>query len=151
MYPLMRPHIAYVHNEPCATLARHFCDDLGRFVLKDDKGWQGTTHFATICNVSYHSTILYSAPFHFCNLFLTFSDAFRPFATFLDFTLFNTPPDCITFSGKFHQTLFTWLVHHSFGFSRYYIGPIGLALYWCFELHSIIIAVLMFLVTTTTK
>ena len=26
---MMRPHIAYAHNEPCATLARHFCDNLG--------------------------------------------------------------------------------------------------------------------------
>ena len=66
---LMRPRIAYMHNEPCATLVRHFCDDLGRFALKDDKGRQGTTHFATICDVSYHFTILYSAPFHFCDLF----------------------------------------------------------------------------------
>ena len=49
--------------------------------------------------------------------FLTFSDAFRPFATFLDFALFNTPLVCVAFSGTFHQTLFTWLVHHSFGFS----------------------------------
>ena len=54
------------------THVRHFCDDLGRFALKDDKGRQGTTHFATICNVLYHSTILYSAPFHFCDLFWLF-------------------------------------------------------------------------------
>ena len=66
---VIRPHIAYAHNEPCATLARHFCDDLGRFALKDNKGQQGTTHFVTICDVLYCSTILYSAPFHFCNLF----------------------------------------------------------------------------------
>ena len=75
--PVMRPHIAYVHNEPCATLARHFCDNLGQFTLKDDKGRQGTTCFATICDVLYHSTILYSAPFHFCDLF-------QPFLTLLD-------------------------------------------------------------------
>ena len=50
-----------------------------------------------------YSTVL---PFTFAT-FLTFSDAFRPFATFLDFTLFNTPPDCAAFSGTFHQTLFT--------------------------------------------
>ena len=49
--------------------------------------------------------------------FLTFSDTFRPFATFLDFALFNTPPFCVAFSETFHQTLFTSLVHHSFGFS----------------------------------
>ena len=66
---VMRPCIAYTHNEPCATLIRHFCDDLGRFTLKDDKGRQGTTHFTTICDVLYHSTILYSAPFHFCDIF----------------------------------------------------------------------------------
>ena len=49
--------------------------------------------------------------------FLTFSDAFRPFATFLN---------CITFSGTFHQTLFTWLVHHSFGFSGIISGQSAL-------------------------
>ena len=48
--------------------------------------------------------------------FLTFSVAFGPFVTFLDFALFNTPPDCIAFSSVFHQTLFTWLLHHSFSF-----------------------------------
>ena len=32
----------------------------------------------------------------------------------------------------------------------YYFGPIGLALYWCFVFHSIIIVVPMFLATNTT-
>ena len=31
--------------------------------------------------------------------------------------LFDTPPNCVTFSDVFHRTLFTWLVHHSFSFS----------------------------------
>ena len=136
-----------ITNQCITKHVQHLCDtfamiwdDLHSRMTKDDKRW----HFVTICNVLYHSTVL---PFTSA----TFSDTFRPFATFLDFALFNTPPVWVAFSGTFHQTLFTWLVHHSFGFSRYYIGPIGLALYWCFELHSIIIAVLMFLVTTTTK
>ena len=94
---------------------QHFCDNLGQFALKDDKRQQRTTtmwHFATICNVLCHSTILYSAPFHFFNLFCCFwtiCDIFR-------FHIFNTPPDCIAFSSVFHQTLFTWLLHHSFSF-----------------------------------
>ena len=32
---------------------------------KDNKRW----HFVTICDVSYHSTILYNTPFYFYNLF----------------------------------------------------------------------------------
>ena len=100
---LMRPHITYTHNKPCVTLVRHFCDDLGRFALKDDKGRQkGNTlrPFAMSYTILQYSTVL---PFTFA----TFSNAFRPFATFLDFALFNTPPVCIAFSGMFHQTLFT--------------------------------------------
>ena len=65
LYALMRPHIAYTHNDTCATLLR-------RFGTIRAQGRQGTTkrrHFATICDVLYHSTILYSAPFHFCDLF----------------------------------------------------------------------------------
>ena len=46
--PLMRPHITYTHNQPCVILVQHF---------------------ATICDVLYHSTILYSAPFYLYNLF----------------------------------------------------------------------------------
>ena len=38
--------MAYVHNEPCATLMQHFCDNLGQFALKDDKGRQK----ATLCD-----------------------------------------------------------------------------------------------------
>ena len=33
---VMRPHIAYMHNEPCATLIRHFCDDLRSRTTRDD-------------------------------------------------------------------------------------------------------------------
>ena len=106
----MRPHIAYTHNEPCVTLIRHFCDDLGQFTLKDDKG-----RHVLRCLIPFYNTLQ-------CSLsllwpFLTFSEAFRPFVTFLDFALFNTLPDCVAFSSTFHQTLFTWLVHHSCGFS----------------------------------
>ena len=72
-------------------------------VLKDDKGQQkgnALWPFAMSYTILQYSTVL---PF--------------TFATFLDFALFNTPPNCIAFSGTFHQTLFTWLVHHSSGFS----------------------------------
>ena len=68
----MRPHIAYMHNEPCATLARHFCDDLGSFALKDDKGRQkGNTlqPFAMSYTILQYSTVL---PFTFA----TFSNLF---------------------------------------------------------------------------
>ena len=84
------------------------------------QGRQRTTRDDMLCNhlrclIPFYNTLQ-------CSLsllwpFLTFSDAFRPFATFLDFALFNTLPVCVAFSGMFHQTLFTWLVHHSFGFS----------------------------------
>ena len=100
--PMMRPHITYMHNEPCATLARHFCDDLGRFTLKDNKGRQTGDALRPFA-MSY--TILQ------CSTVLPFT-----FATFLDFALFNTLPDCVAFSGTFHQTLFTWWVHHSLAF-----------------------------------
>ena len=121
----MRPHIAYTHNEPCATLVQHFCDDLGWFTLKDDKEQQN----ATICNhlwclIPFYNTLQCSLSL--LQPFLTFSDAFRPFVTFLDFALFNTPPDCVTFSGTFHHTLFTRLVHHSFGFSGIISGQSAL-------------------------
>ena len=92
---------------------QHFCDNLVQFALKDNKGQQK----ATLCDHLWCLIPLYNTLQ--CSLslvqpFLTFSGAFRPFETFLDFALFNTPPDCITFSGACHQTLFTWLVHHSF-------------------------------------
>ena len=109
----MRLHIAYAHNDTCATL-------LQRFGTIHAQGRQRTTRDDTLCNhlrclIPFYNTLQ-------CSLsllwpFLTFSDTFRPFATFLDFALFNTLPFCIAFSGTFHQTLFTWLVHHSFSFS----------------------------------
>ena len=103
---LMRPHIAYMHNEPCATLVRHLCHDLGRFTLKDDKERQRATLCDHLrCLIPFYNTLQCSLSL--LQPFLTFSDAFRPFATFLDFALFNTPPVCIAFSGTFHQTLFT--------------------------------------------
>ena len=98
--PMMRAHIAYTHNEPCVTLIQHFCNDLGQFALKDDKGRHALRPFAMSYTILQYSTVL---PFTFA----TFSDSFRPFATFLDFALFNTPPVCVAFSGTFHQTLFT--------------------------------------------
>ena len=124
---LMRPHIAYTHNKPCATLIRHFCDDLGQFALKDDKWRQKATLCDHLrCLIPFYNTLQCSLSLLW--LFLTFSDAFRPFATFLDFALFNTLPNCVAFSSMFHQTLFTWLVHHSFGFS----GIISLRSALCF-------------------
>ena len=59
----------------------------------------------------YHTS--YSAPFH---IYL------GSFATFLDFTLFNILPDCVTFSDVFHQTLFAWLLHNSFNLSGFILG-----------------------------
>ena len=88
-------------------------DDLCSKKTKDNKK-------ATLCDHLWCLIPFYNTLQCFLSLlqpFLTFSDAFGPFATFLDFTLFNTLPDCVAFSGTFHQTLFTWLVHHSFSFS----------------------------------
>ena len=53
-------HVRHLHD----TFATIWDDSHSR-MTKDDKGWR----FVTICNVLYHSTILYSAPFHFCDLF----------------------------------------------------------------------------------
>ena len=72
---VMRPHIAYTHNEPCATLIWHFCDDLGWFALTDDKGWQkddALQPFAMSYTILQYSTVL---PF----TFLTFSNLFWHF------------------------------------------------------------------------
>ena len=91
---------------------RHFHDNLGQFALKDDKKVTLCDHLQ--CLIPFYNTLQCSLSL--LRPFLTFSEAFRPFATFLYFALFNTVPDCIAFSGMFHQTLFTWLVHHSFGF-----------------------------------
>ena len=83
---LMRPHITYMHSQPCATLVWHFCNDLGQFTLKDNKGWQKMT----LC-----SHLQFLIPFYNdlqCSIshlqhFLTFSDALWSFVTFLDFAL----------------------------------------------------------------
>ena len=88
-------------------------DDSRSRTTKDDKK-------ATLCDhlqrlIPFYNTLQCSLSL--LQPFLIFSDAFRPFVTFVDFTLFNTPSICIAFSGTFHQTLFTWLVHHNFGFS----------------------------------
>ena len=62
-------------------------------------------HFATI-SMSYtilqYSTVLPFTSTTFSNLFL----CFWTICDILDFALFNSLPDCITFSGAFHQTLF---------------------------------------------
>ena len=99
---------------------RHLCDtfamiwnDLRSGTTRDDKRTTLCDHLR--CLIPFYNTLQCSLSL--LRHFLTFSDAFRPFATFLDFALFNTPPICVAFSGTFHQTLFTWLVHHSFGFS----------------------------------
>ena len=81
------------------------------------QGQQRTTKGNTFCThlwclIPFYNTLQCSLSL--LQPFLTFSDAFRPFVTFLDFALFNTLPDCVAFSGK---TLFTWLVHHSVRFS----------------------------------
>ena len=96
----------------CNTFATIW-DDLHSRTTKDDKKTMLYDHLR--CLIPFYDTLQCS--FSLLQHFLTFSDAFRPFATFLDFALFNTPPDCVTFSSTFHQTLFTWLVHHSFSFS----------------------------------
>ena len=101
------------------------CDNLGQFTLKDDKGWQKATLCDNLqCLIPFYNTLQYSHSL--LQPFLTFSNTFRPFATFLDFTLFNTPPNCVTFSGTFHETLSTWLVHHSFSFSCIILGQSAL-------------------------
>ena len=53
-----------------------------------------------------HTILQYSTVLPFTSTtFSNLSDTFRPFVTFLDFTLFNTPPDCVAFSIAFLQTL----------------------------------------------
>ena len=98
--------------DTCTTLLR-------RFGTICAQGRQRTTRDDTLCDhlrclIPFYNTLQCSLSL--LRPFLTFSDTFRPFATFLDFALFNTPPNCVAFSSTFHQTLFTWLVHHSFSF-----------------------------------
>ena len=88
-------------------------DDSCSRTTKDDKKATLCDHLR--CLIPFYDTLQCSLSL--LQPFLTFSDAFRPFVTFLDFALFNTLPDCVAFSGMFHQTLFTQLVHHSFSFS----------------------------------
>ena len=105
----------------CATLLQQF----GTICAQ---GRQRMTK-VTLCNhlqclIPFHNTLQCSLSL--LQPFLTFSDAFRPFATFIDFALFNTPSNCIAFSGTFHQTLFTWLVRHSVRFSGIISGWLAL-------------------------
>ena len=87
-------------------------DDSRSRTTKDDKKVTLCDHLQ--CLIPFYNTLQCSLSL--LRPFLIFSDAFRPFATFLDFALFNTLPNCVAFSSTFHQTSFTWLVHHSFGF-----------------------------------
>ena len=138
----MRPHM---HNQPCTTLLWWFGTICTQGQQRTTKRW----HFATICNVSYlqYSTVLPFNSITFSNLFWhfwTICDIFRfhPFqySTWLCHFFW-----CVT-SDPFHMITapYFWLF-------RYYFRPIGLALCWCFTFHSIITAVLVFLVATTTK
>ena len=101
-------HVRHLHD----TFATIW-DDLGSRTTRNDKRTTLCDHLR--CLIPFYNTLQCSLSL--LRHFLTFSDTFRPFATFLDFALFNTPPICVAFSGTFHQTLFTSLVHHSFGFS----------------------------------
>ena len=73
--PVMRPHITYTHNEPCATLARHFAtiwDDSRSRTTKDDKGRHTLRPFVMSYTILQYSTVL---PFTFA----TFSNLFWRF------------------------------------------------------------------------
>ena len=94
-------------------------DDSRSRMTKDDKKATLCDHLW--CLIPFYNTLQCSLSL--LRPFLTFFDAFRPFATFLDFALFNTLPNCVAVSSMFHQTLFTWLVHHSFSF-------LGIILLW---------------------
>ena len=72
---VIRPHIAYTHNEPCATLAQHFCEDLGWFALKDNKGQQKDDTlrpFVMSYTILQYSTVLPFTFATFSNLFWCF-------------------------------------------------------------------------------
>ena len=107
--------------DPCVTL-------LQQFGTIHAKRWQRMTKgntlwpFAMSYTILRYSTVLPFTSTTFSNLF----DTFGPFVTFLYFTLFNTLPNCVAFSGVFHQTFFTWLLHHSFGFSGIISGWLAL-------------------------
>ena len=59
----------------------------------------------------------------------TFSNLFWHFWTICDIFIFYTfqySAQLCRFSGVFHQTFFTWLLHHSFGFSGIISGWLAL-------------------------
>ena len=73
---LMRPYIAYTHNEPCATLVRHLCDTFATIwdnlcsrTTKDDNRQCFLHPFAMSYTILKYSTVL---PFTFA----TFSNLF---------------------------------------------------------------------------
>ena len=73
--PLMRPHIAYTHNEPCATLCDTFATiwgDSRSRTTKDDKGRHTLRPFAMSYTILQYSTVF---PF----TFTTFSNLFWHF------------------------------------------------------------------------
>ena len=88
-------HVRHLSN----TFAMLWDDSCSR-MTKDDKKATLCDHLR--CLIPFYDTLQCSLSL--LQPFLTFSDAFRPFVTFLDFALFNTPPDCVAFSGMFHQT-----------------------------------------------
>ena len=100
------PYRLYAQRTMCDT----YPTLLRRFGTIRAQGRQRTTRDDTLCDhlrclILFYNTLQCSLSL--LRPFLTFSDAFRPFATFLDFALFNTPPFCVAFSETFHQTLFT--------------------------------------------
>ena len=110
--PILLIHITNHVRHLSDTFATIWDDSRSR-TTKDDKKAKLCDHLW--CLIPFYNALQCSLSL--LQPFLTFSDAFRPFVTFLDFALFNTPSVCVGFSSTFHQTLFTWLVHHSFGFS----------------------------------
>ena len=81
---------------------RHLCDtfatiwdDSGSRTTKDDKKAMLFDHLQGL--IPFYNTL--QCYLSLLQPFLTLSDAFRPFATFLDFALFNTLPDCVAFSA----------------------------------------------------
>ena len=86
----------------CNTFATIW-DDLHSRTTKDNKKVTLCDHLQ--CLIPFYDTLQCSLSL--LQPFLTISDTFIPFATFLDFALFNALPNCIAFSGMFHQTLFT--------------------------------------------
>ena len=93
LFALMRP-ILPIH---ITNHVRHFWDDLGRFTLKDNKGQQKGEALRPF--VMSYTILQYSKVLPFTSA--TFSDAFRPFATFLDFAFSILCPIASLFQARF--------------------------------------------------